>query len=142
MQGHVATHIRIMAILHIVMGALGVLGGVALLAFFGGLAGLVGASDQSGNGLIAIPILGGIGGILFIVMAALSLPSLIVGIGLLQLAPWSRIGGIVLSVLHLFNVPVGTALGIYGLWALLSPEGEALFRTSGMSGAPSRQPIL
>ena len=142
MQGHVATHIRIMAILHIVMGGLGVLAGVALLALFGGLAGIVGASTHNGDGLVAIPILGSIGGILFVVLAALSLPGLMVGIGLLQLAPWSRIGGIVLSAFHLFNVPIGTALGIYGLWALLSPEGESLFRTRQMTNLPTRQPIV
>ena len=141
MPAHIAGHIKIMAILHVVMGGLGVLAGLGILAVFGGVAGIVGASDRSGDGLAAIPILGSIGAILFVVMLALSLPSLIVGVGLLQLAPWSRIGGIVLSAMHLFNVPIGTALGIYGLWALLSPEGEALFRSRGMGGVPSRQPV-
>jgi len=27
----------------------------------------------------------------------------------------------------LLSVPIGTALGIYGLWVLLRPETEALF---------------
>jgi hypothetical protein len=35
---------------------------------------------------------------------------------------------IILSVIHLFSVPFGTALGIYGLWVLLQQETEPLFR--------------
>ncbi|MBI3696140.1 MAG: hypothetical protein HY238_15045, partial [Acidobacteria bacterium] len=55
------------------------------------------------------------------------LPSLIAGIGLLKLRPWARILTIVLSAIDLIHVPFGTALGLYGLWALLSKEGEQLF---------------
>ena len=46
---------------------------------------------------------------------------------MLSFKPWARILGIVLSALHLLNVPFGTAVGIYGLWALLNRETEALF---------------
>ena len=34
---------------------------------------------------------------------------------------------IVLSALHLVNIPIGTILGIYGLWVLLSKETDLLF---------------
>jgi hypothetical protein len=34
---------------------------------------------------------------------------------------------IVLSALDLFNIPLGTALGIYGFWVLLNKETEQLF---------------
>jgi hypothetical protein len=34
---------------------------------------------------------------------------------------------IVISALDLLSVPLGTALGIYGIWALTRPETEALF---------------
>jgi len=53
---------------------------------------------------------------------------LIAGIGLLQFQPWARVLTIVLSVLYLIHVPFGTALGVYGLWALLSQDSERLFR--------------
>ena len=123
-----AGHLRILAALRIVMGALGLGAGVLALLFFGGLAGLVGITDQSGGARIAVPILGGIGGLAFLLATVLALPSLIAGIGLLRLRPWSRILTIVLSVIDLFQVPIGTALGFYGLWILLSAEAEALFR--------------
>lgn len=123
-----ATHVKTLGILHIVFGALGVLLGLILFIFFGGLAAFVGMSNPSDEAVFAIPILGGIGSLVFIVLLVLSLPGLIVGIGLLQFKSWARILGIIVSALHLFNVPFGTALGIYGLWVLLSGETERLFR--------------
>jgi len=123
-----ATHIRVVAWLHIVCGALGLCAALVALLFFGGLAGLVGVTDHSRNAQVAVPILGAIGGLAFAVIAALSLPGLIAGIGLLSYRNWARILTIILSAIHLFNVPIGTAMGIYGLWALLSDEGARLFQ--------------
>lgn len=128
MSSHIQSHIKVIGILHLVMGGLGLLAAIALLLLFGGLAGVVGANSQSHDDLLAIPVLGGIGFILFVIIAVLSLPGMVCGIGLLLYKPWARILAIVLSVLHLLNFPFGTAMGAYSLWALLSPEGEALFR--------------
>ena len=41
--------------------------------------------------------------------------------------PYGRILALALSVLNLLVLPFGTALGIYGLWALLTEEGRRLF---------------
>ena len=120
-------HVKIIGILHVVLGGMGVLAGIAFLALFGGLAGLVGSVDHTGDAAVAVPVLGGIGGILFIVLLIFSLPSVVGGIALLMMAPWSRIFMIVVSVLYLLHIPIGTALGIYGIWALTKPETEALF---------------
>jgi len=46
------------------------------------------------------------------------------GWGLLQRAPCARMLTIVLSFIALFNIPLGTALGIYGLWVLLPAQSE------------------
>ena len=123
------THVKVIGILHIVFGALGVLGAIVAMMVFGGIAGIVGFNAHTNDAAVAVPILGVIGGFVFIVMMALSLPSLIVGFGLIRFRPWARMLAIVLSVLHLFNIPFGTALGVYGLWALLAPETEMLFRS-------------
>jgi hypothetical protein len=129
------THIKIVAILHIVLGALSILAGVAVLGVAGGLAGILGASVEHDAAPI-VGIVGGIGGIIFIVLLLLGIPGVIAGIGMLQFRPWGRILGIVVSALDLVHVPFGTALGIYGLWALLSSEGERLFLNP--PGQPAR----
>ncbi|HTQ54291.1 MAG TPA: hypothetical protein VMI94_07505 [Bryobacteraceae bacterium] len=122
------SHIKALGFLHIAFGSLGLLAAVGLLVLFGGIAGLVGATTDAADSHISVPILGGIGAFLFFFLAAISLPGLIAGIGLLQFQPWARILTIVLSVLDLIHVPLGTALGVYGLWVLLSQDGEKLFR--------------
>ena len=71
------------------------------------------------------------------VVLILSLPGLIAGIGLLKFRPWARILGIVISALDLMSVPIGTAIGIYGLWVLLSNETEALFRNASAYVTPT-----
>ena len=54
-------------------------------------------------------------GLLLLLALILSLPCLIAGLGLLGFRSWARILTIILSVIALFHVPVGTALGFYGL---------------------------
>ena len=120
------SHVKLLGILHIVLSSLGVLAAVIVLFVFGGLAGIAGMSDRSTDAGPAIAVLGGIGGIICIVLLVVSLPGLIGGIGLLRLAPWSRILMIVISAIDLLNIPVGLALGIYGLWVLTKPETQAL----------------
>ena len=123
-----AQHVKILGILHIVFGALGVLAAIFVLLIFGGISAVVGLSDHSSDSLTAIPILGMVGGFVFMLLLVLSLPGLIIGIGLVQFRPWARIAGIILSALDLVSVPpFGTALGIYGLWVLLNRETEQMF---------------
>jgi len=121
-----AQHVKILGILHIVFGAMGVFAALVVLMIFGGISAFVSMSDRSTD--LPAPILGLIGGFVFILLLVLSLPGLIIGIGLMQFKPWARIGGIVLSALDLLSLPpFGTALGIYGLWVLLNRETEQMF---------------
>jgi len=128
--GAMEQHVKILGVLHIVFGSLGILFALGMLLLFGGIAGLIGVSDYTPDSHISIPIVGGIGAIIFFFVLAISLPGLIAGIGLLQFRPWARILTIVISVLDLIHVPFGTALGVYGLWVLLSQGSERLFRTA------------
>ena len=50
------------------------------------------------------------------------------GVGILQRADWARIMALVVGCVSLINAPFGTALGVYTLWVLLSPNAEAEFR--------------
>jgi len=127
-SGSMKQHVSILGILYIVFGVLGILCALAVLALFGGLAGVAGiASEQEPDAAIAAPILGILGIGLFAIVSLLSLPGLVVGIGLVKFMSWARIGGVLLSALNLLNVPFGTVLGVYGLWVLLNKDSEALF---------------
>jgi hypothetical protein len=121
-----AQHVKLLGILHIIFGALGVCGALVVLLVFGGISAIV-AADHSPESVTAIPILGFIGVFAFILVLALSLPGLIIGIGLVQHRSWARMGGIILSAFDLLGFPFHTALGIYGLWVLLNRETEQMF---------------
>ena len=127
------THVKVLGILHIIFGFCGVILGVIVLLVFGGIAGLVSMTDQSDGAFVAVPILGTVGLILAVAAFVLSLPGLIAGFGLLARKPWARTLTIVLAALELLHVPLGTILGIYGLWVLLSAGTEQLFQ-------PGQQP--
>src|SRR5262245_46500846 len=120
-------HVRTLGLLNIVWGSIGLLGAFVVLLVFGGAAGIlhvVGANEPDAR--FALPIVGLVGGFCFLVILLVSLPAVIAGIGLLQSASWARTLGIIVSALHILNVPFGTALGIYGLWVLLKDEREEL----------------
>jgi hypothetical protein len=121
------THVKVLAILHIVCGALGLLTAIGLLLLFGGIASVVGLNAAHDEALIAMPIIGGIGLFISAAAALLSIPSIFAGVGLLSYKPWARTLALVVSAIQLINVPIGTALGFYGFWVLLSREGTQLF---------------
>ena len=122
------THVKVLAALQIAFGAIGVLLALLMIFVFGGAAGIVGASDTP-EAAIAVPIIGLTGTALVAFLLLTSLPGVVIGIGLLRLRPWSRIAGIVISIIALMMVPFGTIVGAYGLWVLFSKDTERLFIT-------------
>jgi hypothetical protein len=123
------THVKVLAVLFIVFGALGVLAALGLMAVFGGAMGIVGATAPPDEGAaIALPIIGLTGTLLTAFLLLVSLPGLVAGFGLLSYRNWARILGIVLCAVNLIHIPFGTILGVYGLWVLLSKETEQLFQ--------------
>lgn len=60
--------------------------------------------------------------VLIIFFVVLSIPGIIAGIGLFKRKEWARILTLIISVLELFNFPLGTAVGVYSIWALVQPE--------------------
>ncbi len=131
------THVKVLAVLYLVMSGIGLL--FALLIFFamGTAASIVGISASPDDAAIAIPFLGITGTAISLFLLLLSLPGLITGWGMLKLRPWARILGIVLAVISLINFPIGTAIGVYGLWVLLTKETERLFEAPVASIPPS-----
>lgn len=116
-------HIKILGVLNIVWGGIGALAGLVVLLVFAGAFGIIGTTVRhEPDAAIALPIIGVVGGAISLFLLVLSVPSIVGGIGLLKFKPWSRILTIVVSAFHLLNIPFGTALGIYGLWVLCSPD--------------------
>ena len=76
----------------------------------------------------ALPILSTVGVALAAFFLVLAVPGIVGGVGLINRWPWARILVLILGAVHLLNVPIGTALGIYTIWVLVQDETELLFQ--------------
>ena len=116
-------HVSILGTLYLLFGILGLVGALVLLVMVGGLAAIAGFSAGE-DAAVAVPVLSTVAGGLFLITSLMALPSFVVGLGLLKRRSWARVAGLVLSVLNLPSFPIGTALGIYGVWVLASEQAR------------------
>ena len=113
-------HITFVAILNIAFGILGIF--IAAFLFLV----LVGAGIISGDTqALTITSLVGVGIAFFFLIK--SMPEIIGGFGLLKRKPWARFLILIIAVIDLIQIPLGTIIGIYELWVLLSEETIAIF---------------
>jgi asparagine N-glycosylation enzyme membrane subunit Stt3 len=118
------SHLRLLGILQLTWGAIGLLLGAGLLLLaVGALAiGLMDTGDRVAAGVTAFT---------FAVFAAALLlggaANAWAGRALRRQEPAGRTLVLCLSVPNLFVLPFGTALGIYALWVLLHNEARAAF---------------
>lgn len=119
------THVRAVAWLHIVLGAMGLFGALVVWLIGGSIARILQFVDADA----AIPgaIAGIVMGVIGVIIAMLAVPAVIAGVGLLRMRKWAKVLTLVLSGFHLFHVPLGTALAVYSFWVLLRPETDLLF---------------
>lgn len=129
------THVRVLGVIHIALSVLGLLTAAIVGFGLGSVVGIVWGTADPEEAAVAVPIIGMVGSALVAFLLAMSLPGLIAGIGLLYFKQWARVLAIVLSAVSLLGFPWLTLLGIYGLWVLLSKDGERLFVPARL-GAP------
>jgi hypothetical protein len=119
------THLQVLGWLHIATHALYVIAGAAVLMLGSTFA--AGVAATGGHAFMPLAaLLAASGWIVGGILTCIGLPGTVIGWGLAQQASWARIPGIILSILNLPAVPIGTALGIYGLVVLCQPEAEAV----------------
>ena len=82
--------------------------------------------DQEANLVLSI-----VANVVIAFFLILSIPGLVAGFGLFKRKEWARILALILSVLDLFNFPLGTAMGVYSIWALSNKEIVELFKNPG-----------
>jgi len=115
-------HVTVVGTLHIVFAVLGLVG--ALVAF---LSINFAQSFVEGED-IPVKVLSLIKVFVPSIIAVVSVGSIIGGIGLFSYKEWARILIIVMSAINCLNVPIGTAKGVYSIWALLQDETIRLFK--------------
>ncbi|MDT8402756.1 MAG: hypothetical protein RQ743_13785, partial [Bacteroidales bacterium] len=115
-------HVTVVGTLHIVFAVLGLV--MALVIF---LAINFALSFVEGDE-IAVAVLNTVMISLSTVIALVSVLSIIGGIGLFSYREWARILIIIMSAINCLNIPIGTAKGVYSIWALLQDETIKLFK--------------
>ena len=113
-------HMPILGWLYVVGHAIFLVIGAFVFLLLIGLAPVTGESEA----IWILPLVGTTVGLL---MAALSLPGLLAGYGLLTRKSWARVLAIVVGILGLLNFPLGTAIGLYTLWVLTQPAATEYF---------------
>jgi hypothetical protein len=115
------THVKIAGWLWTILGALTLLGALCAVVSIGG-GGLISGDPDA---ILATSITATVVGLFLVLSGAVNL---IAGLGLLKYKGWARILALILAILNLLAFPIGTALGIYTLWVLLSKDTELLFQ--------------
>ena len=117
-------HLRLLGVLQLTWGAIGLLLGTAtLLLAIGALAiGVMGSGDRVSAGVTAFTF-----GVFAAALLAGGAANAWAGRALRRQEAAGRSAVLWLSVVNLFLLPFGTALGIYAWWVLLHAEARALF---------------
>jgi len=106
-------HLKILGILYFAFGLLGAV--IAALLFLVKTGRLFLPAKMS-----MFATAHGYASVIALLFALISLPAIITGIALLMRKFWASFSALVLSFLCLFIIPLGTALGIYTIWALVN----------------------
>lgn len=117
-----AIHVKVVAIVYLVLGAFAAIGAFVVLVAFVTGAGLFADSGAGGiAGLIA-----GLGVFFFVIVAAFAVLYIVAGVFLLKRRRAGKGWGIAAAVASLFSFPIGTALGVYALVILTRPDTDRL----------------
>ena len=108
-------HITLVGAINIGFGLLGLLVATVIFTVLVG-AGILSEDPE------AMAITSTIGTVIAFFITVRALPEIIGGIGLLKRKNWARIVVLVISCMDLIEIPIGTAIGAYSIWVLLSDE--------------------
>jgi hypothetical protein len=121
-RSRVQEHVHLLGILWLAISAMNTIGAVILFIIANTLLAHLhemGAPPEAPTGFLR-PLLSAVA--IFILAKAAC--GFIAGWGLLQREPWARVIALVLGFISLFNIPFGTAVGVYTMWVLL--PGQSL----------------
>jgi len=120
--GRVQGHVHLLGILWLAISAFNTIGGVILYLVANTLFAHLhemGAPPETPTGFLRSLL-----SVVAIFILAKAACGFLAGWGLLQRESWARVIALVLGFISLFNIPFGTAVGVYTLWVLLPAQSQ------------------
>lgn len=131
-MSRVARHAQPLGILWIAYSAVILIGGGVLMVLantlFGNLVRNMGTFGPDMPARNFPPFLQPLLSFIGLALVIKAMAGIAAGVGIIQRADWARTLAIVVACVSLLSMPFGTAIGIYTLWVLFSPDAEAEFR--------------
>ena len=133
-------HNKLLSVFFFIQGGLQLFGGVLAAAIYGGMGvfmlGTLRREEEQlmGGIFVALAVVFGIVILLFGAFYVLT------GLKVMKMHPIGRTLGIIASCIALLGFPLGTALGIYGLWFFFGDMGKNLYSGLSVSTPPPTPP--
>ena len=122
MPNRVQEHVHLLGILWLAMSAFNAVGGLILLVVGNTLFQHLHEMGAPSN--VPTGFLTSIVSMLGIIVLAKAACGFGAGWGLLHRESWGRVVALVLAFISLFNIPFGTAIGVYTMWVLLPADSQ------------------
>ena len=117
-------HVTLAGAFNLALGIMGILGVIIGSTMMATLVNYI-EEPQAGAIVMLAVTLG------FFYLAISSAAQIICAIGLLKKRSWSRVPMIIVSAVKLLDIPLGTALGIYTIWAMIQDETKTVLSAGG-----------
>jgi hypothetical protein len=124
-------HNRLLGIFFLINGGLSVFGGLVALLVYGGMGTFMLANAREPEAQTVGGVFMVIGIVAGVLISVFAIFFLLAGWKMYKEVPSGRVFGIIGSIICLPSPPLGTALGIYGLWFLLGDQGKAFYEGGG-----------
>lgn len=133
-------HNKLLGIFFLINGGLSVFGAVLAAVIYVGMGTFMFTSAPKADAQFVGGIFMVVGVIVAVIIGIFSIFYLFAGWKIYKEAPSGRTLGIVASILCVMNFPLGTALGIYGLWFLFGDMGKAFYEGGAFGQSPPPPP--
>ena len=122
-ENRAKSHVTLVGVLHICFGALALIGAMVVLFSLNFARSFVAPEDE-----LARQILASLGFVIPLLIGIIGLIDIFAGASLFSYQKWSRILVIIISAINCLSFPIGTAKGVYSIWALMQPEVQDMFK--------------
>lgn len=133
-------HNKLLSIFYFIQSGLQLIAGIIIFVVYVILGGAMMSTSREQDQMIGGIFLG-MGVLIAVICFAFGAFTLFTAFKVLKEKPVGRTLGIIISILVLLSFPIGTALGIYGLWFFFGEVGKNFYASLGSRSVPPPPPV-